>query len=68
LVGETGGRDFVLAHESADPQALAVALLRGVFEYQGQKCGSGSSEICGFVVGELLVHDRAARRLHRDDQ
>ena len=42
LVGETGGKDFVFAHPSADRQALAVALLRGAFEYQGQKCSAAS--------------------------
>ncbi len=42
LVGETGGKDFVIAHASADPQALAVALVRGAFEYQGQKCSAAS--------------------------
>jgi 1-pyrroline-5-carboxylate dehydrogenase len=42
LVGETGGKDFVLAHRSADPSALAVALVRGAFEYQGQKCSAAS--------------------------
>src|SRR5690606_17505806 len=38
LVGETGGKDFVLAHPSADPAVLTTALIRGAFEYQGQKC------------------------------
>ncbi len=42
LVGETGGKDFVFAHASADPTALAVALVRGAFEYQGQKCSAAS--------------------------
>ncbi|HOX19500.1 MAG TPA: L-glutamate gamma-semialdehyde dehydrogenase [Gemmatimonadales bacterium] len=42
LVGETGGKDFVLAHQSADVDALAVALVRGAFEYQGQKCSAAS--------------------------
>lgn len=42
IVGETGGKDFVLAHESADVQALSVALIRGAFEYQGQKCSAAS--------------------------
>ncbi|MGH6625726.1 MAG: L-glutamate gamma-semialdehyde dehydrogenase [Burkholderiaceae bacterium] len=42
LVGETGGKDFVLAHASADLTALATALLRGAFEYQGQKCSAAS--------------------------
>jgi len=42
IVGETGGKDFVLAHESANAKALAVALVRGAFEYQGQKCSAAS--------------------------
>ncbi|NHC47527.1 L-glutamate gamma-semialdehyde dehydrogenase [Motilibacter aurantiacus] len=42
LVGETGGKDFVVAHSSADPVALATALVRGAFEYQGQKCSAAS--------------------------
>jgi 1-pyrroline-5-carboxylate dehydrogenase len=42
LVGETGGKDFMVAHASADVDALAVALVRGAFEYQGQKCSAVS--------------------------
>lgn len=42
VVGETGGKDFVLLHPSADPQAAAVAIVRGGFEYQGQKCSAAS--------------------------
>jgi 1-pyrroline-5-carboxylate dehydrogenase len=42
IVGETGGKDFVFAHASADVQALATALTRGAFEYQGQKCSAAS--------------------------
>jgi 1-pyrroline-5-carboxylate dehydrogenase len=42
LVGETGGKDFVMAHPSADPGVLATALIRGAFEYQGQKCSAAS--------------------------
>jgi 1-pyrroline-5-carboxylate dehydrogenase len=42
IVGETGGKDFVLAHRSADVEALSVALVRGAFEYQGQKCSAAS--------------------------
>jgi len=42
LVGETGGKDFILAHPSANPQQLAVGLIRGAFEYQGQKCSAAS--------------------------
>ncbi len=42
IVGETGGKDFIVAHASADPQALAVAMVRGAFEFQGQKCSAAS--------------------------
>ncbi len=42
IVGETGGKDFVIAHHSADPDVVATALLRGAFEYQGQKCSAAS--------------------------
>lgn len=42
LVGETGGKDFVVAHPSADPLEVATALIRGAFEYQGQKCSAAS--------------------------
>ena len=42
IVGETGGKDFVIAHKSADPKQLAVALVRGAFEFQGQKCSAAS--------------------------
>ncbi|KJS61790.1 L-glutamate gamma-semialdehyde dehydrogenase [Streptomyces rubellomurinus] len=40
IVGETGGKDFLLAHRSADPDILRTALIRGAFEYQGQKCSA----------------------------
>jgi 1-pyrroline-5-carboxylate dehydrogenase len=42
LVGETGGKDFIIAHASADPVALTTAIVRGAFEYQGQKCSAAS--------------------------
>src|SRR5262249_16135015 len=42
IVGETGGKDFILAHSSADVPALVTALTRGAFEYQGQKCSAAS--------------------------
>ncbi len=42
IVGETGGKDFIMAHPSADVDALAVAIVRGAFEYQGQKCSACS--------------------------
>ena len=52
-MGETGGKDFILAHESADPSALATAMVRGAFEYQGQKCSAASR--C--YIPELLWDD-----------
>jgi 1-pyrroline-5-carboxylate dehydrogenase len=42
IVGETGGKDFILAHPSADPDAISTAVIRGSFEYQGQKCSAAS--------------------------
>ncbi len=42
LVGETGGKDFIVMHPSADPRAVAVAIVRGGYEYQGQKCSAPS--------------------------
>ncbi|HEY7380577.1 MAG TPA: L-glutamate gamma-semialdehyde dehydrogenase [Gaiella sp.] len=42
IVGETGGKDFILAHPSADPESVATAIVRGSFEYQGQKCSAAS--------------------------
>src|SRR5690606_3697211 len=42
IVGETGGKDFIVAHPSADPEAVATAILRGAFEFQGQKCSAAS--------------------------
>ena len=58
IVGETGGKDFIVAHPSADPQALAVAIVRGAFEYQGQKCSAASR---AYVARSLWpeVRDRA---------
>jgi 1-pyrroline-5-carboxylate dehydrogenase len=42
IVGETGGKDFIIAHPTTDPRVLAIAMLRGAFEYQGQKCSAAS--------------------------
>src|SRR6266852_1507569 len=50
LVGETGGKDFVVAHASADVDALATGIVRGAFEYQGQKCSAASR---GYVPDSL---------------
>jgi 1-pyrroline-5-carboxylate dehydrogenase len=55
IVGETGGKDFVLAHESADPDVVATALLRGAFEYQGQKCSAASR---AYIPANLAVEVR----------
>jgi 1-pyrroline-5-carboxylate dehydrogenase len=59
LVGETGGKDFILAHRSADPKALVTAIVRGAFEYQGQKCSAASrvyvpSNIWPLIEEELV--------------
>ena len=59
IVGETGGKDFVIAHPSSDPQQVATALSRGAFEFQGQKCSAASrayipSNIWPAVKKELL--------------
>jgi len=62
IVGETGGKDFVVAHRSADVKALGTALIRGAYEYQGQKCsavsrayipGSIWGDLSDFMIGEL---------------
>lgn len=42
IVGETGGKDFIFAHKSADPEQVAAAIVRGAFEFQGQKCSAAS--------------------------
>ena len=60
IVGETGGKDFVIAHPSADPLAVATALSRGAFEFQGQKCSAASrayipSNLWPTVKKELLA-------------
>ena len=60
LVGETGGKDFIFAHESADVDALAVAIVRGAFEFQGQKCSAVSrvylpSTIAGAVRDRVVA-------------
>src|SRR5215208_3878390 len=59
IVGETGGKDFVIAHSSADAKVVATALLRGAFEYQGQKCSAASRAYIpsnlGHDVKQLLI-------------
>ncbi len=62
IVGETGGKDFIIAHKSADAKALATAIVRGSFEFQGQKCSAASrvyvpnnlwDEVKGYVLEDL---------------
>jgi 1-pyrroline-5-carboxylate dehydrogenase len=62
LVGETGGKDFVLAHASADVAALEVALVRGAFEYQGQKCSAASRAYVPRSMWEAGLRDSLAAR------
>jgi len=63
LVGETGGKDFVLAHPSADPRTLEIALVRGAFEYQGQKCSAASRAYVPRSLWEAGVRDGLADRV-----
>lgn len=62
IVGETGGKDFIIAHSSADPKAVATGIVRGGFEFQGQKCSAASriylpksiaSTVLDYVVEDL---------------
>jgi 1-pyrroline-5-carboxylate dehydrogenase len=66
-VGETGGKDFIFAHPSADVAALATALVRGAFEYQGQKCSAASRayipDSLWPAVKERLLSDVAAIKM-----
>jgi 1-pyrroline-5-carboxylate dehydrogenase len=61
IVGETGGKDFVLAHSSADLDVLRTALIRGAFEYQGQKCSAASRAYIARSVWERLRDDLVAQ-------
>ena len=57
LVGETGGKDFVIAHPSADPAALRAGLIRGAFEYQGQKCSAASRAYLPLSLWDRMGED-----------
>jgi 1-pyrroline-5-carboxylate dehydrogenase len=57
LVGETGGKDFVLAHASAQPDVLRTALIRGAFDYQGQKCSAASRAFIAHSVWQQMGDD-----------
>jgi 1-pyrroline-5-carboxylate dehydrogenase len=60
VVGETGGKDFVFAHPSADPDALVTGMIRGAFEYQGQKCSAASRAYVPRSLWESGVRDALA--------
>src|SRR6201996_6277571 len=66
LVGETGGKDFVVAHASAQPDVLRTALIRGAFDYQGQKCSAASRAFIAHSVwrrmGDSFLGETAALR------
>ena len=57
IVGETGGKDFILAHPSADPDVLRTAMIRGAFEYQGQKCSAASRAYVPRSVWKVIEDD-----------
>ena len=61
LVGETGGKDFVVAHPSADPDALTAALIRGSFEYSGQKCSAASRAYLPRSLWKVIGDDLIAQ-------
>ncbi len=63
LVGETGGKDFVLAHPSADAASLEVALVRGAFDYQGQKCSAASRAYIPRSLWDGGVRESLAERV-----
>jgi 1-pyrroline-5-carboxylate dehydrogenase len=64
IVGETGGKNFVVVHRSAEPRAVATALVRGAFEYQGQKCSAASR---AYIPSSLWddVHESIAEQVAR---
>jgi 1-pyrroline-5-carboxylate dehydrogenase len=57
IVGETGGKDFILAHPSADPDVVRTAMIRGAFEYQGQKCSAASRAFIPRSVWKVIKKD-----------
>jgi 1-pyrroline-5-carboxylate dehydrogenase len=61
IVGETGGKDFIVAHTSADPRSIIAALIRGAYEYQGQKCSAASRAYLPRSLWGLIRDDLIAR-------
>jgi 1-pyrroline-5-carboxylate dehydrogenase len=60
IVGETGGKDFVVAHPSADANSVAVALMRGAFEFQGQKCSAASRAYLPQSLADEILNSLAS--------
>ena len=60
IVGETGGKDFIVAHPSADPDVLRTAMIRGAFEFQGQKCSAASRAYVAKSVWDRMKDDLVA--------
>ncbi|MES2140015.1 MAG: L-glutamate gamma-semialdehyde dehydrogenase [Bacteroidota bacterium] len=60
IVGETGGKDFIMAHRSADPKIVATAISRGAFEYQGQKCSAASRAYVPSNIWDEVKHQLLA--------
>jgi len=60
IVGETGGKDFIVAHPSADPRAVSTAIVRGGFEYQGQKCSAASRVYVARTVWDQIKDELIA--------
>ncbi|HCY90249.1 MAG TPA: 1-pyrroline-5-carboxylate dehydrogenase [Chitinophagaceae bacterium] len=72
IVGETGGKDFVIAHKSADPDVVVAALARGAFEYQGQKCSAASrayipSNLAPYIKKKLVEEVKSMKMGVVDD-
>ncbi|ATP58849.1 1-pyrroline-5-carboxylate dehydrogenase [Pedobacter ginsengisoli] len=67
IVGETGGKDFILVHGSADPEISSTAIIRGAFEYQGQKCSAASrvyiSKTVWPEIKDLMLRDLATFKM-----
>ena len=61
IVGETGGKDFIVAHPSADPAVLTTAMIRGAFEFQGQKCSAASRAYVPRSVWNVIKDDLVAQ-------
>jgi len=68
IVGETGGKDFIFAHPTADAEALVIAMVRGAFEYQGQKCSAASRAYVPRSLWQGGVRDRLVAEVESIEQ